>query len=361
MRRPGARAGVSDGAGRVMREVITSYFGVTLTPWKLVGYLGLALFTGRWLVQLYVSRSEGRPTVPRMFWYMSVTGSALLLAYFTWGKNDSVGILSNLFPGLIAVYNLYLDLRGGRPASRGRTRAHAERAGPGLAFRAGAYGKMPSSMVGRRDLPEGVQERGRPEVLDPRVLAHQLPDLAVGADHRLLEPRVHEVDLVRAVRDPPVLVRREETARGLLDGDEHALERRLLEALSDPPEPDVGEVLHPLEVRDGDPSGVEVDVGDHQDAALEQDSLGVERRRAVGALRDDAGPDPRGVLRGDLALQGRRDEDVAVQLEPLGRGQVAGAGESADRARLVEMLLHGRDVEAVLPVDGPVALRDAPR
>ena len=101
-----------------MREVITSYFGVTLTPWKLVGYLGLVLFTGRWLVQLYVSRSEGRPTVPRMFWYMSVAGSALLLAYFTWGKNDSVGILSNLFPGLIAVYNLYLDLRNGRPPTR---------------------------------------------------------------------------------------------------------------------------------------------------------------------------------------------------------------------------------------------------
>jgi lipid-A-disaccharide synthase-like uncharacterized protein len=47
-----------------------------------------------------------------MFWYMSVTGSVLLLAYFTFGKNDSVGILSNLFPALIAGYNLYLDLRG---------------------------------------------------------------------------------------------------------------------------------------------------------------------------------------------------------------------------------------------------------
>ena len=101
-----------------MHEVIASYFGVAVTPWKLVGYLGLALFTSRWLVQLYVSRVEGRPTVPRMFWYMSVTGSLLLLAYFTWGKNDSVGVLSNLFPALIAVYNLYLDIRGPRADSR---------------------------------------------------------------------------------------------------------------------------------------------------------------------------------------------------------------------------------------------------
>ena len=101
-----------------MHDVIASALGVTLTPWKLVGYLGLILFTGRWFVQIYVSRVEGRPTVPRMFWYMSVSGSLLLLGYFTFGKNDSVGILSNLFPMLIAVYNLYLDFRGSRPASR---------------------------------------------------------------------------------------------------------------------------------------------------------------------------------------------------------------------------------------------------
>jgi lipid-A-disaccharide synthase-like uncharacterized protein len=47
-----------------------------------------------------------------------VTGSLLLLAYFTFGKNDSVGILSNLFPALIAGYNLYLDLRGPRSVPR---------------------------------------------------------------------------------------------------------------------------------------------------------------------------------------------------------------------------------------------------
>jgi lipid-A-disaccharide synthase-like uncharacterized protein len=98
-----------------MNEVIGNYLGVTVTPWKLVGYLGVALFAGRWLVQVYASRARGRPTLPRVFWYMSVTGSLLLLAYFTFGKNDSVGILSNLFPVFIAIYNLYLDLR--RPRS----------------------------------------------------------------------------------------------------------------------------------------------------------------------------------------------------------------------------------------------------
>jgi lipid-A-disaccharide synthase-like uncharacterized protein len=97
-----------------MSQVIGVYFGIVLTPWKLVGYLGVALFSGRWLVQLYVSRLRGRPTLPRLFWYMSIAGSLLLLAYFTFGKNDSVGILSNLFPVGIAGYNLYLDLHGRR-------------------------------------------------------------------------------------------------------------------------------------------------------------------------------------------------------------------------------------------------------
>jgi lipid-A-disaccharide synthase-like uncharacterized protein len=98
-----------------MNHVIGVYLGVVVTPWKLIGFLGVALFTGRWLVQLYVSRLRGRPTLPRLFWYMSIAGSLLLLAYFTFGKNDAVGILANLFPAAIAAYNLYLDLRGRRP------------------------------------------------------------------------------------------------------------------------------------------------------------------------------------------------------------------------------------------------------
>ena len=91
--------------------------GLTLTPWKLVGYLGVALFAGRWFVQLHYSRMHGKPVVPRLFWLMSITGSLLLLAYFIFGKNDSVGILSNLFPAGVAIYNLYLDLAHGKRQS----------------------------------------------------------------------------------------------------------------------------------------------------------------------------------------------------------------------------------------------------
>lgn len=94
-----------------MNSVLCDCLGVAITPWKLVGYLGVALFAGRWFVQVAASRRYGRPVVPGLFWHMSITGSLLLLAYFTFGKNDSVGILSNLFPFAIASYNLYLHNR----------------------------------------------------------------------------------------------------------------------------------------------------------------------------------------------------------------------------------------------------------
>jgi lipid-A-disaccharide synthase-like uncharacterized protein len=103
-----------------MDQILHNAWGITITPWKLVGYLGVMLFAGRWFVQLYYSRKLRRPVVPTVFWVMSISGSLLLLAYFIFGKNDSVGVLSNLFPAGVAGYNLYLDLR------RRRERREAE-------------------------------------------------------------------------------------------------------------------------------------------------------------------------------------------------------------------------------------------
>lgn len=94
-----------------MNEIVLEAFGVVVTPWKIVGYVGVATFAGRWLVQVVASHRGGEPIVPRTFWYMSLVGSLLLLSYFIFGKNDSVGVLSNLFPASIAAYNLFLDTR----------------------------------------------------------------------------------------------------------------------------------------------------------------------------------------------------------------------------------------------------------
>lgn len=84
---------------------------VVLTWWKVWGFCGALMFTGRWFVQMHCSRKAKQPVLPIGYWVMSLLGSFMLLTYFIFGKTDSVGILSNLFPSFVASYNLWLELK----------------------------------------------------------------------------------------------------------------------------------------------------------------------------------------------------------------------------------------------------------
>ena len=99
--------------------------GLHVTAWKLIGYTGALMFGGRWLVQFWASRRAGRPVIPRVFWYMSLLGSVMTLSYFVFSsKQDSVGVLQNIFPAFTAAYSLWLDIKASaehnsRPAPPG--------------------------------------------------------------------------------------------------------------------------------------------------------------------------------------------------------------------------------------------------
>ena len=70
------------------------------------------MFGGRWVVQFFASRRAGKPVIPRVFWYMSLVGAMMTLSYFLFSsKQDSVGVLQNLFPTFTAAYSLWLDIR----------------------------------------------------------------------------------------------------------------------------------------------------------------------------------------------------------------------------------------------------------
>jgi lipid-A-disaccharide synthase-like uncharacterized protein len=97
-----------------MRDIIGNLFGIVVTPWKVIGFLGALMFAARWLVQAWATRRAGKPVIPRSFWIISLTGSAMVTSYFIWGKNDAVGVLTNLLPASVAFYNLALDIRAGR-------------------------------------------------------------------------------------------------------------------------------------------------------------------------------------------------------------------------------------------------------
>lgn len=97
-----------------MHDVLTELQLITITPWKLIGFLGTLLFTARWFVQFYATKKQKKVVVPMMFWYLSVSGSVLTLAYFIWGKNDSVGIIQTAFPMIVSFYNVFAHLRARR-------------------------------------------------------------------------------------------------------------------------------------------------------------------------------------------------------------------------------------------------------
>jgi lipid-A-disaccharide synthase-like uncharacterized protein len=51
------------------------------TLWKLIGFGGQGLFFGRFFVQWLASERSKRSVVPNAFWFFSVGGGAVLLAY----------------------------------------------------------------------------------------------------------------------------------------------------------------------------------------------------------------------------------------------------------------------------------------
>lgn len=78
-----------------------------LNPWVLFGMTAQAIFMMRFVLQLIASERRGRSYVPVAFWYCSLAGGLMLLAYAL-QKRDPVFVLGQ---GLgIAIYarNLYL-------------------------------------------------------------------------------------------------------------------------------------------------------------------------------------------------------------------------------------------------------------
>jgi len=57
-----------------------------------LGFVGQAMFAGRFGVQWWVSERQGRSVVPRMFWVLSVAGGTLMLGYAVL-RRDPVFIL----------------------------------------------------------------------------------------------------------------------------------------------------------------------------------------------------------------------------------------------------------------------------
>ena len=89
----------------------------TETIWIAIGFLGQGLFFGRWLVQWIVSERKAESQMPVAFWYLSLIGGLITLAYAIY-RRDPVFIAGQSIGALVYIRNLMLiHRRGPEPVS----------------------------------------------------------------------------------------------------------------------------------------------------------------------------------------------------------------------------------------------------
>jgi len=79
--------------------------------WLLLGFLGQAMFSGRFIVQWIASERKRASVVPTAFWWLSIAGGALLLGYAL-HRGDPVFIVGQTAGLAVYVRNLVLIRRG---------------------------------------------------------------------------------------------------------------------------------------------------------------------------------------------------------------------------------------------------------
>lgn len=81
-----------------------------MTPWLVVGFAGQTLFFSRFLVQWIATERKGESVVPTSFWYLSLGGGLILLAYAI-RQADPVFIAGQATGAFVYVRNLMLIRR----------------------------------------------------------------------------------------------------------------------------------------------------------------------------------------------------------------------------------------------------------
>jgi lipid-A-disaccharide synthase-like uncharacterized protein len=81
-----------------------------MNMWLIIGFIGQALFSMRFIVQWIASERKGESIIPTLFWYFSLAGGLTLLAYAIY-KQDPVFILGQSAGAFIYVRNLVLIFR----------------------------------------------------------------------------------------------------------------------------------------------------------------------------------------------------------------------------------------------------------
>lgn len=95
---------------REVGSYLHNVFIVKLNWIVLVGYVGQALFTMRFVVQWIATERAKKSVIPVAFWFFSIGGGLLLFAYALFIK-DPVFILGQGFGVFVYMRNLYFVYR----------------------------------------------------------------------------------------------------------------------------------------------------------------------------------------------------------------------------------------------------------
>lgn len=83
------------------------FLGIEWGVWKVVGWLGNAIFFSRFFVQWYATEKRKQVVVPQAFWWLSLLGSITLLCY-SLHKGDSVFIFAYGFTWIPYIRSLMI-------------------------------------------------------------------------------------------------------------------------------------------------------------------------------------------------------------------------------------------------------------
>src|ERR1700730_7424648 len=78
----------------------------------ILGLIGTATFSMRFLVQWWASERQGKSVIPVSFWYWSIAGSVIMFVYFLF-RRDPVGVIAYLPNSIIYIQNLMLIRKRG--------------------------------------------------------------------------------------------------------------------------------------------------------------------------------------------------------------------------------------------------------
>ncbi len=100
----------------MLSSYLYDVFVTRFDGWVVLGFVAQALFTMRFVVQWIASERARKSVIPVAFWFFSIGGGTLLLAYALY-RRDPVFIAGQALGLVVYFRNVYFIILNGRQSS----------------------------------------------------------------------------------------------------------------------------------------------------------------------------------------------------------------------------------------------------